>query len=352
MSTMQAVLFKDERQVAVEEVPRPEILEPNDVILKVTKTMICGTDLHFYHGVVPLDQDFVLGHEYLGEVLEVGDGVVDDFDVGDVCVGSFMAVCGKCWFCRRGNYAQCFNVRVFGMGMAFGDVPGGQAQYIRIPDAALTLRKVPEGVDEESAAFLGDIFTTGYDAIMRADFRHGDSVAIIGAGPVGLCTLLAAKAMGAGPVVVVDMVESRLKLVQEHGGIPVNAKTGDPEEVVKDATEWRGADIVVDAVGHPAALASTVPLVRMGGQISIPGVYLDDDQVFPNFNEAYLKGVRITMGIGDIQGQIDSAMALIRDRGADPGALISHRMRLSEAAEGYKIFDEKEAFKVVLDPEA
>lgn len=348
MATMQAVLFKEEGKVAVEEVERPEIQEANDVILKVTKTMICGTDLHFVHGTVPLDPDFILGHEYLGEIVELGDGVIE-LDEGDVCVGSFMACCGKCWACRRANYAQCVFVRVFGMGSAFGDQPGGQAEYIRVPDAALTLRKVPDDVDQESAAFLGDIFTTGYDAIMRAGFRHGDSVAVVGGGPVGLCTVLAAKAMGAGPVVVVDLVDERLKIAEEHGAIGVNPKTGDPEEVVKDATDWRGADIVVDAVGHPTALASTVTLVRMGGQISIPGVYMDDDAVFPNFNEAYIKGVRITMGIGDIQGQIDSAMGLIRG-GANPASLISHRMGMSEAAEGYRLFDSKEAFKVVLDP--
>lgn len=350
MSTMQAVRFKDVGEVAVEEVDKPEILEPGDALMKVTKTMICGTDMHFVHGNVPIDPDFVLGHEYLGTIEEVGDGVTD-IEVGDTCVGSFMAVCGKCWFCRRGQYAQCMLVRVFGFGSAFGDQPGGQAQWLRVPEADLTLRRVPEGVDDEDAAFLGDILTTGYDAVVRADFRPGDHVCIVGAGPVGLCTALAANALGAGSVMVVDMVEERLKLAEKHGAIAIDAG-GDPEGDVREATDWRGADIVVDAVGHPEALKSTLALVRMGGQISIPGAYAEDDSVFPNFNEAYLKGVRMTMGIGDIQGRIDEAMGLVQQGRVNPAALISHRLPMSEAKDGYRMFDEKEAFKVVLDPAA
>jgi 2-desacetyl-2-hydroxyethyl bacteriochlorophyllide A dehydrogenase len=351
MSTMQAVLFKQEGVVAVEEVPKPEIQSPGDVLLRVDQTMICGTDLHFVHGAIPLDPDFILGHEYLGTVEEKGDGV-SEFDVGDKAVGSFMAVCGKCWFCRRGQYPQCYMVRVFGMGSAFGDVAGGQAQYILIPDADFTLRKLPDvdGVADENYAFAGDILTTAYDALMKADFEAGHSVAIVGAGPVGLCTVLLARAMGAGAVVVVDMVDERLRLAEQHGAVGVNPNGGDPEETVKDLTEWRGADIVVDAVGHPSALKATVPLARMGGTITIPGAYTDGDQALEGFGEIYLKGLRLVMGIGNIQGRIDDVMALIRDKRVEPAALISDRMPMSEAVEAYRAFDAREKFKVLLDP--
>src|SRR5438093_2344379 len=220
---MQAVTFYGPRDVRVEEVPRPEIEEPGDVRLRVGRAAICGTDLHPYNGRMEIEDGFVLGHEYLGTIEAKGDGV-SQFEEGDRVVGSFFVACGTCWFCRRGLPMKCMMIRVFGLGIVFGDLYGAQSQYMRVPEADLTLRSIPseDGIDDEDVLFVGDILTTGYDAVRKTDMRPGDVVAVIGCGPVGLCTVMAAKALGAGKVVAIDTVADRLKIVEGLGAIPVN----------------------------------------------------------------------------------------------------------------------------------
>ena len=351
---MQAVVFHGPEDVRVEEVPRPEIEEPDDVVLRVDRAAICGTDLHPYHGRLEMEEGFVLGHEYLGTIEAKGDGVTQ-FEEGERAVGSFFVACGNCWFCRRGAFMKCIMIRVFGMGMVMGDLPGAQAQYVRVPEADLTLRKIPENgvaaIGDEDILFVGDILATGYDAIRKTDMRPGDFVAVIGCGPVGLCTIMAAHALGAGTVVAVDMVPDRLKLAESLGAIAVNPQETDPADVVLDATEWRGADLVIDAVGHEAALAAAFPLVRMGGTISMPGMYVEDSAPVP-IGDMWLKNITLISGVANVQAHMDELIELIRHGRIDPKVIISHRMPLSEAAKGYGMFDRKEALKVVLDPSA
>ena len=224
---------------------------------------------------------------------------------------------------------------------------------MRVPEADLTLRKLPEpdgaDFDDEDMLFVGDILTTGYDAVRKTDFRPGDVVAVVGCGPVGLCTVMAARALGAGKIVAVDMVPERLKLAESLGAIPVNPKETDADDVVLELTEWRGADVVVDAVGHESALAACFPLVRMGGTISLPGMYMEVEAPMP-IGDMWLKNITITAGAANIQGHMDEVIELVRDGRLDPGVIISHRLPLSEAAKGYELFDQKEALKVVLDP--
>ena len=346
---MQAVTFYGPRDVRVEEVPRPEIEEPGDVLLRVDLSAICGTDLHPYHGRMEIEEGFVLGHEYMGTIEAKGSGVTQ-FEEGDRVVGSFFVACGKCWFCRRGIFMKCMSIRVFGLGMVFGDLSGAQSQYMRIPEADLTLRKLPEnGFADDDMLLVGDILTTGYDAVRKANLQPGDVVAVVGAGPVGLCTIMAARALGAGRVVAIDMVPERLKLAESLGAIPVNPKETDADDVVLELTEWRGADVVVDAVGHESALAATFPLVRQGGTISLPGMYLEVEASVP-IGDMWLKNITVTAGVANIQGHMDEIIELIRDGRLDPKVIISHRLPLSEAAKGYELFDSKEALKVVLDP--
>jgi threonine dehydrogenase-like Zn-dependent dehydrogenase len=281
---------------------------------------------------------------------------VTQFEEGERAVGSFFVACGNCWFCRRGAFMKCIMIRVFGMGMVMGDLPGAQAQYVRVPEADLTLRKLPEApaeveVGDEDMLFVGDILSTGYDAIRKTDMRPGDFVAVIGCGPVGLCTVMAAHALGAGTVVAVDMVPERLKLAESLGAVAVNPKETDPADVVLDATEWRGADLVVDAVGHESALAAAFPLVRMGGTISMPGMYVEDAAQIP-IGDMWLKNITMIAGVANVQAHMDEVIELIRHGRLDPKVIISHRLPLSEAAKGYELFDQKEALKVVLDPSA
>jgi threonine dehydrogenase-like Zn-dependent dehydrogenase len=176
-------------------------------------------------------------------------------------------------------------------------------------------------------------------------------VAVIGCGPVGLCTIMAARALGAGTVLAVDMVPERLALAESLGAVPVNSSEVDPADVVLDSTEWRGADLVVDAVGHPSALAAAFPLVRMGGMMSLPGMYVEDKGEIP-LGDLWLKNITLTAGAANIQAHMDEVIELIRHGRLDPKVIISHRMPLSEAAQGYEMFEQKEALKVVLDPSA
>src|SRR5918912_3168206 len=221
---MRALTFSGPRDVRVEDVPKPTVEEPSDVLLRIDKAAICGTDLNPYHGRVEIEEGFVLGHEYMGTIEDKGDAVTQ-FEEGERVVGSFFVACGKCWFCRRGLYMKCIAIRVFGMGMVFGDLMGAQSEYMRVPEADLTLRKMPQdGLEDDDILFVGDILTTGYDAIRKAGMQPGDTVAIVGCGPVGLCTLMSARALGAGRVGAIDMVPERLKIAQQLGAIPVNPK--------------------------------------------------------------------------------------------------------------------------------
>jgi threonine dehydrogenase-like Zn-dependent dehydrogenase len=348
---MQGLTFYGPGDVRVEDVPKPTVEEPADVLLRIDRSAICGTDLHPYHGRLEIEEGFVLGHEYMGTIEDKGAGVTQ-FEEGDRVVGSFFVACGKCWFCRRGLFMKCVAIRVFGLGMAFGDLRGAQSEYMRVPEADLTLRKMPQnGLDDEDILFVGDILTTGYDAVRKAGMQPGDLVAVVGCGPVGLCTVMSARALGAGRIVAIDMVPERLKLAESLGAIAVNPKETDPEDVIREMTEWRGADVVVDAVGHESALASTFSLVRQGGTISLPGMYVEDQATVP-IGDLWLKNITVTCGVANIQGHMDELLELVRDGRINPKTIISHRLPLSEGPKGYELFDAKEALKVVLDPKA
>jgi 2-desacetyl-2-hydroxyethyl bacteriochlorophyllide A dehydrogenase len=231
-----------------------------------------------------------------------------------------------------------------------GDLAGGQAEYVVVPNADLTARVIPVSgsASDDDILFAGDIMTTGYEAVVRA-MRPGDTVAIVGAGPVGLCAAIAAAAIGAVQVIVIDKVEARLKEAANHGALTVNAAEVDATDAVMDLTDWRGADVVIDAVGHESALISAISLVRAGGILSIPGVYTEEAITLP-FGELYLKGVTVHMGVSHITEFMDEVITLSSAGRLRPSAMISHRMGLSEAVEAYRLFEAREATKIVLDP--
>ncbi|CAM3381467.1 alcohol dehydrogenase catalytic domain-containing protein [Nocardioides dubius] len=349
MELMKAAILRSPHVVEYAEVPRPQMTDPGDVILKVEKTAICGTDLHPYEGRIEIEDDVILGHEFLGTVVEVGSAV-GQFTVGDRAVASCVVNCGHCFSCRKGDPARCIGSRIFGLGIALGGLDGGQAEYVVVPNADLSMRKIPTigaGTDDDHL-FTGDIMTTGYEAVRRV-FTPGDTVAVVGAGPVGLCAAMSAVALGAAQVVVVDKVAARLKEAEAIGAIGVNADEGDPQDAVYDLTDWRGADIVIDAVGHESALLSACRLARAGGHISIPGVYLEESINLP-FGELWLKGISITGGVANIVNYMDEVTALVNVGKLNPSRLISHRMGLSEVTQAYKMFHNHEATKIVLDP--
>jgi 2-desacetyl-2-hydroxyethyl bacteriochlorophyllide A dehydrogenase len=347
MATMRAAVYHAPHHVTVEDVPVPDQLAPDEVLIKVERSAICGTDLHPYEGHMEMEAGVVLGHEFLGTVAAVGDAV-SGVSVGQRGTAACAISCGNCYFCRRHEPGSCLGQRMFGMGLALGDLAGAQAEYVVVPHAERNLRLFDDAPDEllDDLIFAGDIITTGYEAVKRG-FTAGDSVAILGAGPVGLCAAMAAFVLGASTVVVIDSVPARLKLAADLGATAVTID--EAVEAVSDLTNWRGADLVVDAAGVPAALAMTADLVRRGGNVSIPSVYLHDSLELP-WGNFWLKNVRITQGVTHFCNSMDEVIALILAGKLNPSKLISHRMPLSEASEAYRLFATREAQKIVLDP--
>ena len=213
---MKAVTFQAPGEVRVDERPEPELLAPDDAIVQVEATGVCGSDLHIYHGRVKIEPGFVIGHEFVGEVIAAGDAVTK-VDVGDRVLGCFHTACGSCFFCMRSQYHKCDESRVFGHGATLGSLPGAQAEQVLVPRANLTLRRVPDGMSDDAALFAGDVMGTGYHAVVSAGVRPGDTVVVLGLGPVGLCAAQAARASGAAQVIAVDSVGERLAVAQEFG---------------------------------------------------------------------------------------------------------------------------------------
>jgi 2-desacetyl-2-hydroxyethyl bacteriochlorophyllide A dehydrogenase len=349
MATMKAAVLRAPHDLVVDEVPVPTDPGVGEVILKVEHTAICGTDLHPYEGRLDIEADVILGHEFLGTVIAVGPGV-GLFSEGDRGVASCVVNCGFCRMCRKQQPGRCAGMRMYGMGLTFGGVDGGQAEYVVVPAADLTMRKLPERAagGDEDFLFVGDIMTTGYEAV-RANSVPGDTIAIVGAGPVGLCAAMAAAALGARQVVIIDRVADRLKQAESFGAIAVNIDESDPLDAVMDLTEWLGADLVIDAVGHPSALATACQLPRSGGVLAMPGVYTEESLEIP-IGQLWLKGIRLQGGASNFTVYMDEVMDLIAAGKLTPSALISHRMPLSDATTAYRMFHAREATKVVLDP--
>src|SRR5215204_700535 len=218
---MQAVTFQAPGEVRIEERPEPELVERDDAVVRVEATGVCGSDLHIYHGRVQIEPGFTLGHEFVGTVLAAGEAVTEVAD-GDPVLGCFCTACGNCFFCRRGDYHKCDEGRVFGHGRTLGSLQGSQAEQVLVPRANLTLRRVPDGMSDDAALFAGDVMGTGYHAVDQAGLRPGDSAAVLGLGPVGLCAVQAARASGAAHVIAVDSVDDRLALAGEFGAEPVH----------------------------------------------------------------------------------------------------------------------------------
>jgi len=344
---MRAVTFQAPGVVLVQDVPAPELQHPQDAIVRVEATGICGSDLHIFHGRVPVEPGFTVGHEFVGTVLAVGDDV-ERVAVGDRVLGCFHSACGTCVACLRGDYHRCVNGRTFGHGSKLGDLQGAQAEQLLVPRANLTLRRVPEGMSADVALFAGDVMGTGYHAITHAGTRAGDTVAVLGLGPVGLCAVQAARASGATHVFAIDTVAARLELAGSFGATPVHLTEEDPKGTVRTATEGLGVDVVVDAVGDPGPLALAVSLARDAGTISGIGAYAGRGEV--PLGLAWLKGLTIRTGLANVIAHVDRVLAMMAVGLLDPTPMVSHHMTLEQAPEAYALYDQREALKIVLSP--
>jgi threonine dehydrogenase-like Zn-dependent dehydrogenase len=263
---MRAVTFQSPGEVRVQERPDPELQARDDAIVSIEASGICGSDLHIYHGRVKIEPGFTIGHEFVGTVQAVGDDVTR-VKPGDRVLGCFHTACGRCFFCLRGSYQKCEHARVFGHGQPLGALQGTQAEQALVPMADMTLRTVPDGISDDVALFAGDVMGTGYHAIAESGARPGDSVAVLGLGPVGLCAVQIALAAGAGPVFAIDTVAQRLDVARGFGATAVHLTEESPREVIKQGTEGRGVDAAIDAVGHPDALDLAIRLARGAGTV-------------------------------------------------------------------------------------
>jgi threonine dehydrogenase-like Zn-dependent dehydrogenase len=386
---MRALTYQGSHDVKVETVPDPILQDPDDVILKITATAICGSDLHMYRGKIPaMKHGDILGHEFMGEVVEAGPGVTK-LQKGDRVVVPFVIACGSCFFCDMQLYSACETTNpdrgaimnkkslrpgaaLFGFSHLYGGVPGGQAEYVRVPKANVGPIKIPKTLADEQVLFLSDILPTGYQGVLNTGVGKGGSLAIFGAGPVGQMAAASARMLGIEKIFMVDHHPYRLDFARETWGvIPVNFDKVDAAEYIIDSTDGRGVDGVVDAVGFEAkgsaietvmtdlklegssgkALRQCIAAVRRGGMVSVPGVYAGFIHGFL-FGDVFEKGIGIKAGQTHVQKFMPELLKAIEEGKLHPNAIISHRMSLEQAADGYKMFDKKEdnCRKVVLTP--
>jgi 2-desacetyl-2-hydroxyethyl bacteriochlorophyllide A dehydrogenase len=344
---VQAVTFQQPGEVRVEERPEPELLADDDAIVRVEATGVCGSDLHIYHGRVEIEPGFTIGHEFVGTVTAAGPGVTRVAE-GDRVLGCYCTACGECFFCRRGDFHKCDEGRVFGHGKTLGSLQGAQAEQVLVPHANLTLRRVPESMTSDAALFAGDVMGTGWHAVKMAEPEPGATIAVLGLGPVGLCAIQAARAAGAARVLAIDTVEDRLQMAESFGADALHLTEDDVRARVKEATEGRGVDVTVDAVGHPDAFEMACRLTRKAGTVSAIGVYAERMEV--HMGVVWIKALTIRTGHANVIGHVDEVVRLMGEGRLDPTPLVTHHMKLSEAPEAYAIYDRREALKIVMEP--
>lgn len=386
---MKALVWMGKKKVEVQEVAEPKILNPRDCIVKVTSTAICGSDIHLYDGVIPsMEKGDILGHEFMGEIVEVGPEVKER-RVGDRVVVPFTISCGHCTHCLRQQFSLCDNTNpnwhiaetlmgsspagLFGYSHMTGGYAGGQAQYVRVPHADVGPLKIENDLPDEKLLFLSDIFPTGYMAAENCNIQPGRSVvAVWGCGPVGQFAIRSAFLLGAAKVIAIDSVPERRALAEAAGALTFDSGDEVMEEL-KAHTGGRGPDASIDAVGmeahgsnydeikqalkletdRPYVLRQALRCTRKGGTVSVPGVYGGLLDKIP-FGAAMNKGLTFRMGQTDMQKYMRPLLKFVEDGKIDPSVVITHRVPLSEADDAYPMFVEKRdhCIKVVLDPAA
>ena len=389
---MKALCWYGKKDVRVTTVPDPVIVNPNDAIIKVTTTAICGSDVHLYDGYIPtMERGDILGHEFMGEVVEVGRDC-RKLKVGDRVVVPFTIACGNCFFCRKELFSLCDNSNpnarmaetlygfsgsgLFGYSHIYGGYAGGQAEYVRVPFADVGPFKIPDGISDEQVLFLSDIFPTGFMAAENCNISPGDTVAVWGCGPVGQFALVSAWMLGAERVIAIDQVPEGLELARTFGKAEtIDFSKVDVFDVLKEMTGGVGPDACIDAVGLEAhgttvdaiydrakaamylatdrlhALRQAINACRKGGTVSVPGVYGGYLDKVP-FGAAFAKGLTLKMGQTHVHRYLASLLDRIQKGDVDPSRIITHRLRLDQAAQGYDIFGRKadNCIMVVLKP--
>jgi threonine dehydrogenase-like Zn-dependent dehydrogenase len=379
---MLAMNYRGPRRVRADQKPIPEILHPNDAIIRVTRSCICGSDLHLYHGLVPDTRvGMTFGHEFIGVVEEIGPSV-EKLKIGDSVLVPFNVACGQCAFCKQELYGNCHESNsqatavggIFGYSHTAGGYDGGQAEYVRVPYADVGPTVIPEDMDHDDALLLTDVVPTGYQAAEMAGIKKGDTVVVFGAGPVGIMAAKCAWLFGAGRVIVIDHIEYRLEFVKNYANCEAyNFRSiEDPVLFIKKTTDWFGADVCIDAVGADAsgnalqtitgkklllqagsatALHWAINSVKKGGIVSIVGVYGPTDNLVPIGN-VLNKGLTLRANQASVKRLLPRLIEHVRSGVLNPKALITHRIPLEEVGDAYHIFSSKldNCIKPVLIP--
>lgn len=375
---MKAIVYEGINKVNVARVKDPEIEKPDDIILKITSTAICGSDLHLVHGMIPhLRVGSTIGHEAMGIVVETGKEVTK-IKKADRVIIPFPISCGHCWYCEHGLSSMCDNSNdngeaggIFGYSDTYGGYEGGQAEYIRVPYANVGPTKVPDELEDEQVLFLTDILPTSYWSVINSGMKPGDTVVILGCGPVGLLTAKWASFLGAGRIIAVDCVGYRLKHAELYGVETVNFKDYDNAgDHIKEITHG-GADIVIDCVGmdgkmsavekvetalklqggSKSAIEIATQAVRKGGTVQFTGVYGARYNLFP-FGDFFARGVTLKMGQCPAQSYVGTILEFIKQGKFNATDIITHRLPLDQGIHAYEIFDKKseDCIKVILKP--
>ncbi len=348
---MKGLTFHGKETLKYETIADPTIEDPQDVIVKVDLAGICGSDLHPYlEREKGLDHGTVMGHEFVGEIVESG-GNVAGLSVGDRVFSPFTTNCGDCFYCRCGLTCRCTKGQLFGWLEKGKGLHGGQAELVRVPLADATLMRIPEGISPEEALLMGDIFSTGFFCAEQAGAGPDGTYVVVGCGPVGLMTMTAARELGVERLFAVDLIPDRLALAEQFGATPIHLLSEDPVAVVKEATDGRGADGVMEVVGNQPAMRLATDLLRPGGTIASIGVHTEETIAFTP-GEAYDKNITFRSGRCPARHYMERLVPVVQAQRHDLTAIISHRMPLSEGVDAYEMFNLRlfGCIKVVLTP--
>ncbi|KAF3806480.1 putative zinc-type alcohol dehydrogenase-like protein YbdR [Colletotrichum gloeosporioides] len=349
--SMLAVVFNGPKNISVEQRPIPTIQHEEDIIVKVQMTALCGSELHVFRGHQPSDTGFIMGHEFTGTVVEKGPGV-SSLEIGDRVVTPFTTSCMQCFYCDKGYSSRCVNSKLFGCPA----LDGGQAEYVRVPHADGTSMKAPSTISDKALILMADIFPTGFFgaksgfAMLKDKERSDATVVVIGCGPVGLCAIIAALEYRPKHLFAIDSVDGRLDLAKNLGAEPLNFMTdrAGMEKQIKEVTDGRGADVVIEVVGLSPALRTAYDVVRPFGVISSIGVH--NAEIPWNGDEAYSKNLRVQMGRCPVRSIFPEALALLEKKQDKVGFMFDRIMPLSDAVEGYALFDQMKVQKVIFTP--
>jgi threonine dehydrogenase-like Zn-dependent dehydrogenase len=348
------VVYDGSGGVRVEDVTEPKVEEPGDALIKVTRSAICGSDLHILTGRTPgMPEGGVIGHEFVGTVVETGDAV-SRFDEDARVIGSFLIACGECHQCSASRFNFCEKRRALGFGPLTGDLPGAQAEFVRVPKAEVNLHQIAGGYEDlsdEQALFGGDILTTGFYGAAISEIQPDDVVVVIGAGPVGLFCAGAALRYSPSKVLVFDQDATRVAFARDQMGLDaIDVSERDPRKIVEEATDGRLADVAIDAVGAVPVFETALTCVRGGGRVTVIGVY-GTDRYEMAMGLCWVHGIDVRFaGMANVQGHWDESLLAVAKGDVDPTKIITHRLPLDAAVEGYDLFKSREAMKVVLTP--